>query len=70
LLSFFATNGHQYWIRVSGKNGAAGDFQIILTGPPCNFDGDCNDNGVPDDCDIASGTSLDLNGNGIPDECE
>jgi hypothetical protein len=70
LLSFFATSGHQYWIRVSGKNGAAGDFQIILTGPACNFDGDCNDNGVPDDCDIASGTSLDLNGNGIPDECE
>ncbi|MCA9256798.1 MAG: hypothetical protein KDA33_14215, partial [Phycisphaerales bacterium] len=26
-------------------------------------------NGVPDDCDIASGTSLDLNSNGFPDEC-
>jgi hypothetical protein len=31
---------------------------------------DCNENGVPDDCDIAAGTSQDLNGNGIPDECE
>nr|AIE90223.1 hypothetical protein [uncultured marine thaumarchaeote AD1000_01_F04] len=31
---------------------------------------DCNDNGVPDDVDIAEGTSSDVNGNGIPDECE
>ena len=30
---------------------------------------DCNHNGVPDACDINSGTSLDLNGDGIPDEC-
>jgi hypothetical protein len=31
---------------------------------------DCNSNGIPDDCDIATGTSTDLNGNGVPDECE
>jgi hypothetical protein len=31
---------------------------------------DCNDNGVPDGCDIYNGTSDDDNGNGIPDECE
>jgi len=31
---------------------------------------DCNDNGVPDDEDIAMGTSEDCNTNGIPDECE
>ena len=31
---------------------------------------DCNANGVPDECDIADGTSPDFNGNGIPDECE
>jgi hypothetical protein len=31
---------------------------------------DCNGNGVPDDQDIADGTSLDADGNGIPDECE
>jgi len=46
----------------------------------CNGDGigdvdqlennDCNDNGIPDDCDIANGTSQDRNNNGIPDECE
>ncbi|MBU0641016.1 MAG: hypothetical protein KKB50_19305 [Planctomycetes bacterium] len=31
---------------------------------------DCNENGVPDECDIDEGTSTDLNENGIPDECE
>ncbi len=31
---------------------------------------DCNDNGIPDSLDIASGTSADANGNGMPDECE
>jgi uncharacterized repeat protein (TIGR01451 family) len=31
---------------------------------------DCNSNGVLDECDITSGTSLDCNQNGIPDECE
>ena len=31
---------------------------------------DCNNNGVPDIIDIASGTSLDCNALGVPDECE
>ena len=31
---------------------------------------DCNGNGIPDSCDIASGNSRDVNANGIPDECE
>jgi len=31
---------------------------------------DCNGNGVPDDQDIANGTSQDCTANGIPDECE
>ena len=31
---------------------------------------DCNGNGVPDDEDIAQGTSQDCNDNDIPDECE
>ncbi len=30
---------------------------------------DCNDNGVPDDCDVAEGTSPDVDGDGRPDEC-
>jgi len=32
--------------------------------------GDCNENLIPDDCDISGGTSIDGNGNGLPDECE
>ena len=35
--------------------------------PDC---GDCNGNGIPDDEDIASGTSEDCDGNGVPDECQ
>jgi hypothetical protein len=31
---------------------------------------DCNRNGVPDGCDVASGSSDDANSNGILDECE
>jgi hypothetical protein len=31
---------------------------------------DCNANGIPDDEDIAGGTSGDCNQNGVPDECE
>jgi len=31
---------------------------------------DCNDNGIDDADDIASGDSDDCNGNGIPDECD
>ncbi|HXV37701.1 MAG TPA: PQQ-dependent sugar dehydrogenase [Myxococcota bacterium] len=30
---------------------------------------DCNENGVEDACDIASGASDDADGNGIPDDC-
>jgi len=49
--------------------------------PDCNSDGvpddfeissgaaDCNENALPDTCDIAGG-SADLNLNGVPDECE
>ncbi len=30
---------------------------------------DCNENGLPDECDIASGTSIDLDSDEQPDEC-
>ena len=60
-----------YWVRVTGWSGASGDFTLRVTGPDCGrAANDCNENGVPDECDIASGFSLDDNGNGIPDECE
>lgn len=31
---------------------------------------DCNNNGMPDECDIQDGISPDCNRNGIPDECD
>lgn len=37
---------------------------LDCTGP------DCQPNGLPDDCDLATGASQDCDGNGIPDECE
>ena len=38
----------------------------FLSNPEC----DCNQNGVPDADDIASGTAQDCNTNGIPDSCD
>lgn len=32
--------------------------------------GDCNANGLPDDCDVQLGSSPDADGNGVPDECQ
>lgn len=50
--------------------GLAGNFLVraIVDGelPP----NDCNGNVIPDECDIASGTSADCNMNGVPDDCE
>ena len=36
----------------------------------CVVAGDCNGNGVLDECDVSVGTSLDCNGNNLPDECD
>jgi hypothetical protein len=36
----------------------------------CIAQNDCNVNGIPDECDVASATVNDCNSNGIPDECE
>lgn len=33
-------------------------------------DADCNDNDLPDVCDIARGDSVDSDDNGVPDECQ
>lgn len=41
---------------------------LINHTPP--FGGDCNGNGIPDDCDVASGLWADVNGNNVPDACE
>ncbi len=38
------------------------------TPPACQLD--CNNNGVPDSCDLGDGVSDDCNGNSVPDECD
>lgn len=43
--------------------------QDIVVDPGCRGL-DCQPNGIPDECDIASGFSADFNGNTFPDECE
>lgn len=57
------------------------DGDVALISDLCNASGgsvyrlagvqgtDCNGNGEPDSCDIATGFSLDADGNGVPDEC-
>ncbi|MCP4249089.1 MAG: hypothetical protein GY778_18750, partial [bacterium] len=73
---------HPISITVADFNGDTRDDLVVAdTGNPHlealslllnrSFGGnpDCNGNGMPDDCDIAAGTSDDLNGDGIPDEC-
>jgi M6 family metalloprotease-like protein len=44
-------------------------FVQVLVSYPTVTDS-CNGNGVPDDCDIAAGTSEDCNVNDVPDSCE
>jgi len=41
---------------------------LSLVGVGCS--NDCNDNGIPDECDIAGGSSDDCQPNGVPDECD
>ena len=48
--------------------GSGGSF--LGVGTLCALLPDCNTNGLPDECDIAEGTSLDCNTNGVPDECD
>ncbi|MCK4658441.1 MAG: hypothetical protein KAV82_02875, partial [Phycisphaerae bacterium] len=54
------------WIETPGPMTYTLTYGCVL-GPG---DPDCNNNNIPDECDIASGTSTDTNGDGIPDECE
>ncbi|MCK4660217.1 MAG: FG-GAP repeat protein, partial [Phycisphaerae bacterium] len=36
----------------------------------CEVNNDCNANTIPDECDLAAGTSEDCNFNEVPDECD
>jgi hypothetical protein len=50
---------------VSNWDSAIGNHLYYAT----RFD-DCNENGVADGCDVASGESPDIDGDGVPDECQ
>ncbi len=77
-------NGEQdvYFLRIGhadcNGNGVADDADIASgtsgdcqpNGVPDECEADCNSNGIADSCDIAAGTSIDCSGNRIPDECE
>ena len=69
--------GVPFWATVTVGMGTVTGLTITVRGT-----GDCNGNGISDDCDIACGEpggpcdvagcgeSEDVNGNGTPDECE
>lgn len=70
-LSLDVTAGQTYYIRIGGWMGAAGSYQMNLTGPPCaDCMADCNSNGIPDSCDFAQGIITDCNNNSFADACE
>ncbi len=60
------------------QNGQIDSVDIVVgSSPDCDQNGvpdecqpDCNTNGVADPCDIADGTSTDCNANELPDDCE
>src|SRR5690606_3486343 len=61
------TGGVSFSSAVPDSDLADGISALVLDACTAYFD--CNRNGIPDDCDIAAGTSFDNDGNGIPDEC-
>lgn len=64
-------SGNEYALTVEVDDPSSGpdwcEFEVIISYVP---EEDCNENDVPDVCDIADGTSQDCNENGLPDECE
>lgn len=70
----WATANGATFERVSLSDQFGGGVQCLLSttggsGDPDHSE-DCNNNHVPDECDISSGTSQDCNDNDKPDECE
>lgn len=63
--------GETYYIRISGYDGAAGDYRMILVGPPCPLENvNCDLDLIPDACEIEADASNDCNSNGLLDTCE
>jgi len=69
-----AQAGACYTIRVAGWAGTkgTGEMRVLVECEECipTTTTDCNENGLPDECDIFYTTSSDCNGNAVPDECD
>ena len=46
------------------------EISLLVNSTTLPVSADCNENGLPDECDIDSGVSTDCNQNGHPDACE
>ena len=69
-IQFGTTFQNVSWVRWEATGGTSTfDNVAVTTGEPSR-EPDCNSNGIPDSCDIASGTTPDCNTNGIPDSCD
>mgnify|MGYP002638734272 CR=1 FL=1 len=56
------------WSAIDVNGNVTSATQTVTINLPAGSD--CNLNGIPDACDVLSGTSPDCNGNGVPDECD
>ena len=67
----YDVDGDGQFIRSTGTGGVPGspdeDYEVLLY---LSASRDCNGNGIPDDSEIADGTSNDLDANGVPDQCQ
>lgn len=63
-----APSAGAYTVRISHTGGSfTQTYSLLISGVTVP---DCNENSVPDNQDIAAGTSKDCNADDIPDECE
>ncbi len=56
------------WTAIDEHGNFAQASQDITVSVPIG--GDCNGNGIPDSCDLSSGSSDDCDNNGVLDECD
>ncbi len=67
-VSRFFPDGRIKYTMVRGVNNGLTSTAGFAVMPPSSLD--CNQNGLPDECDISSGLLTDADANLIPDECE
>lgn len=60
---------HARYVRIVGTPGA-GAFPLDAIGAVHLNDLDCDDNAIPDACDLAAGSAFDCNSNGVLDVCD